>query len=76
MTLITLGILFGYLLEGFYNKGFPLLSMLLKMDSNYTEFGIPMFHVFLVTFNSFFALYLFQVLLSISNKKLIGFYLY
>lgn len=73
MTLITLGILFGYLLEGFYNKGFPLLSMLLKMDSNYTEFGIPMFHVFLVTFNSFFALYLFQVLLSISNKKLIGF---
>ena len=41
MTLITLGILFGYLLEGFYNKGFPLLSMLLNITFNSFSNFIP-----------------------------------
>ncbi|GED49377.1 hypothetical protein CKN99_13690 [Carnobacterium maltaromaticum] len=71
---ITFAILIGYLIEGIYSKGFPLLSILFNLNGNdYNEFGIPMFHVLLVTFNSFFSVYLFQVLLSGNkNKRLIS----
>ncbi|MGX7419002.1 O-antigen polymerase [Carnobacterium gallinarum] len=74
----TLFIMGGYLLEGLYNGSFPLIDIMLGKNSNYTEFGIPTFHVFLVTFNSFFAVYLFQALISEGNfaekKKLFMFF--
>ena len=61
---ITYAILFGYLIEFLYHGNFPLLAILTNTSLSYHEFGIPTFHVFLVTFNSFFSILLFQVILS------------
>lgn len=67
---ITYAILFGYILEFIYHGNFPLLAILTKTTLSYHEFGIPTFHVFLVTFNSFFSIYLFQVILSGPEKRM------
>jgi len=69
---ITYAILFGYFLEFLYHGTFPLLAIFTGSSLSYHEFGIPVFHVFLVTFNSFFSIYLFQVFLSETerNKKI------
>lgn len=74
---VTYAILFGYLVEFIYHRNFPLLAVFTKNPLSYHEFGIPTFHVFLVTFNSFFSIYLFQMILSETrNKKyLIIFYI-
>ncbi|WP_251551935.1 O-antigen polymerase [Neobacillus muris] len=76
LELITYGILAGYVLEFLYHRNFPLLAMFTNTPLSYTEFGIPTFHVLLVTFNSFFSLYLFQIVLSDASqrKKSIIFY--
>lgn len=66
---ITYGVLFGYLLEFIYHRNFPLLAILTNTSLSYHEFGIPTFHVFLVTFNSFFSIYLFQVILSRTENR-------
>lgn len=59
----------GYLAEFAYNRGIPLL-LLLRGDTGfeYTEFGIPTFHVLLVTLNGFATVYLFHQLISDFNK--------
>ncbi|HDR8184625.1 TPA: oligosaccharide repeat unit polymerase [Bacillus thuringiensis] len=64
VSLITIFIIGCYLLEFIYEGGFPLLSLLTKSNLIYMEFGIPVFHVFVVTFNSFYATYLFHMLIS------------
>ncbi|MFC4800151.1 O-antigen polymerase [Neobacillus sp. GCM10023253] len=69
LELVTYGILAGYVLEFIYHRNFPLLAVFTKTQLSYTEFGIPTFHVLLVTFNSFFSLYLFQIILSESNRR-------
>ncbi|OLS37820.1 oligosaccharide repeat unit polymerase [Bacillus sp. MRMR6] len=62
---ITYLILCGYFIEFLYHGGnFPLLAIFTKIPLSYHEFGIPTFHVLLVTFNSFFSVYLFQMILS------------
>ncbi|WP_462410958.1 O-antigen polymerase [Neobacillus sp. Marseille-QA0830] len=66
---VTYGILVGYFVEFLYHKNFPLLAIFINTPLSYHEFGIPTFHVFLVTFNSFFSLYLFQIVLSESQYK-------
>ncbi|WML54774.1 O-antigen polymerase [Neobacillus sp. PS3-12] len=70
---ITYAILIGYGIEILYFRNFPLLAVFSKSTMSYTDFGIPTFHVFLVTFNSFFSIYLFQLILSVkeNRKKLI-----
>ena len=70
VELITYGVLVGYALEFLYHRNFPLLALITKTQLSYTEFGIPTFHVFLVTFNSFFSLYLFQLLLSETKNRI------
>lgn len=67
---ITYAIIAGYVIEFIYFGNFPLLAVLTKSSLSYTEFGIPTFHVFLVTFNSFFSIYLFQLILSETQKRL------
>jgi hypothetical protein len=67
---IANGIFLGYILEFAYHKNFPLLSILTNGDLSYHEFGIPSFHVFLVTFNSFFSVYLFHTYLSVNRQKI------
>ncbi|RYM05481.1 oligosaccharide repeat unit polymerase [Sporolactobacillus sp. THM7-7] len=66
----TFLILIGYGIEFMYSRSIPLLNLFVGDNSViYMTFGIPVFHVFLVTFNSFLAIYLFHVLLSTGLKK-------
>ncbi|MCM3763504.1 O-antigen polymerase [Neobacillus niacini] len=76
LELVTYGVLTGYLLEFLYHRNFPLLAMFTNTQLSYTEFGIPTFHVLLVTFNSFFSLYLFQIVLSESERRKISLVLF
>lgn len=69
LNLITYSILVGYGIEYLYHGDFPLLAILTKTPLSYAEFGIPTFHVFLVTFNSFFSIYLFQTILSEKKRR-------
>lgn len=68
--LVIIFIFFGYLLEFLYSKNIPFLSLVVNNYNNvYKEFGIPIFHVFLVTFNSFVSIYIFHIFLSNKNRK-------
>lgn len=68
-TWVTMCILFGYVIEFVYHRGFPLLAILTKSSASYHEFGIPTFHVILVTFNSFYSILLFQSVLSETKRR-------
>jgi hypothetical protein len=57
---ITLFIYFLWALEFIYAGGIPILKILLKQPYNYTLFGIPTLHVFVVTFSSFYTIFLFH----------------
>lgn len=74
---VTYLIWVGYFVEFLYFGNLPLLAIFTKVPMDYTKFGIPTFHVFLVTFNSFYAVYLFQLLLSKVKewKKVLMFYI-
>lgn len=69
LTNITIGVLVGYCLEFIYHGTFPLLAIFTGSSLSYHEFGIPTFHVLLVTFNSFFAVYLFHACLSETKQN-------
>jgi hypothetical protein len=58
-----------------YEGGIPLLKILLHLPYNYRLFGIPSLHVFIVTFSSFFTIYLFHLYLSKRTKLLLILYL-
>jgi len=68
-------VLIGYLAEFVYNKGVPLQMLLQGVEYDYTSFGIPTFHVFLVTFSSFLSVYIFHQLCSDFNKKRLIYFL-
>lgn len=68
IVLLVILVLLGTLFEGIYNKGFPLFMMLRGYDSGYTEFGVPVLHVFLLTFTAFLTTYLFHLMLSEKRK--------
>jgi hypothetical protein len=61
--------------EFFYEGGIPLFKILLHLPYNYRLFGIPSLHVFVVTFSSFFTIYLFHLYLSKRTKLLLLLYL-
>lgn len=50
--------------EFLYEGGVPLIKILLKQPYNYKVFGIPSLHVLIVTFSSFYTIYLFHIYLS------------
>lgn len=49
--------------------GIPLLKVFFNQSYDYKTFGVPMLHVFTVTFTSFYCVYLFYYFLT-SGKKL------
>lgn len=59
-------------LEFLYEGGVPLIKILLNQPYHYKLFGIPSLHVFIVTFSSFYTVYLFHLYLS-SRKKMVLF---
>lgn len=65
----------GYALEFVYNKGIPLQMLLQGVTYDYTLFGIPTFHVFLVTFSSFLSVFIFHQLCSEFTAKRVFYYL-
>jgi len=71
--LIIVCISIGYLLEFLYARQIPLLSILKNSDVDYQDFGIPTFHVVLVTFTSFYSVYLFYCYI-VEKKKAYLFY--
>ncbi|MEO5643506.1 MAG: hypothetical protein ABIS12_09275 [Bacteroidia bacterium] len=64
----------GYTIEFFYNHGIPIF-MLGSSSENRIEFGIPTFHVILVTIGSFFSVYLFHQLCSDFRKSRLLYFL-
>ena len=74
-TIITLFIYLLWATEFFYEGGIPLFKIILKQPYNYRLFGIPSLHVFVVTFSSFYTVYLFQLFLSHKSKRIFFLYL-
>jgi hypothetical protein len=57
--LILSFILIGTLVEGIYSRGFPLTGYVGGNVITYSDFGIPFFHVLLVTISCFFTVCIF-----------------
>lgn len=59
----------GFMIEFFHFGGVPILSAISLHDVDYREFGIPVIHVFLVGFNVFYALSLFDRFLTFRSRS-------
>lgn len=63
-------LLLGYLADFFYAKNIPFLSIVFFKTSSYGEFeGIPLFHVLLIGFSSYYALKYFYCFLCTSKNR-------
>ena len=71
----TIIIFILWTVEFIYEGGIPLIKILLRLPYNYRLFGVPSLHVFVVTFASFFTIYLFHLYLSKRTKLLLLLYL-
>jgi hypothetical protein len=71
---ITAVIFIGWIAEFIYEGGIPFLKILLGVPYDYKKFGIPTFHVLLVTFSSYYTLYLFHVWLSKRSRLILVLY--
>ncbi|MEP6513798.1 MAG: hypothetical protein ABJA79_08005 [Parafilimonas sp.] len=71
LWLTTFIILIGYLIECAYMGVIPVLAILKGAHYDYTTFGIPTFHVILVTFSSFWAVFVFHNYISQKKKHLL-----
>lgn len=70
-------IYFFYFLEILYEGDFPLLAKLIGREGiDYQEFGIPLLHGVLISFNSFLIAHSFSVYMSTKNKKVLRYNLY
>lgn len=67
----TIFIFILWAIEFIYEGGIPLLKILLHLPYNYRLFGVPSLHVFIVTFSSFFTVYLFHLYLSNRSKQVL-----
>jgi oligosaccharide repeat unit polymerase len=67
---VTILILISYLLECAYMGVIPLLAILNRTGYDYTSFGIPVFHVVVVTFSSFWTVFVFHNFVSHKKKHL------
>lgn len=72
--LVLFAIWIGYLIEFVYNGGIPFLQVQNNEGYDYRDFGVPTFHVALVTFSSFFSVYIFHQLVSSFSWKRFLFY--
>ncbi len=73
---VILAVYVMYAMEVAYSRTLPLYAVL-KGDFNYSEdaFGLPVIHTFLVSFNTFYAIYLFHQYISIKKRKLLWLFL-
>lgn len=72
--LVSLFIYGLWSVEFIHAGGVPLMKILLKQPYDYRTFGVPSLHVFVVTFSSFYTIYLFHLYLS--RKSVLLFMLY
>jgi hypothetical protein len=70
-TLVTTIIMVGWVAEFIYEGGIPLMKILMGVPYDYKKFGIPSFHVLLVTFASYYTLYLFHCWLSQRSRLIL-----
>lgn len=65
-----------YTAEVAYSRTLPLYAVL-QGNFNYTEdaFGLPIIHTFLVSFNTFYAIYIFHQYISTKRIRLLGMFL-
>ena len=61
-----------FIVETYFNSGIPLLLIISGVEYDYSQYGIPVFHVIFVGGYSAFSLYCWQEFLS--KKKLIYFF--
>ena len=54
--------------------GIPLVKILLRQPYDYKLFGIPTLHVFIVTFSSFYTIFLFHLYLSTRSRQILFLY--
>lgn len=66
---MSLFIIMGILLEGIVLKGYPLLNSFGLGTIQYIDYGIPLFHVLLMTVSYFFSVVLFENIIHELNKK-------
>ncbi|MGI8952517.1 MAG: hypothetical protein ACR2FN_13145 [Chitinophagaceae bacterium] len=71
LWIVTILILIGYVIECTYMRVIPILAIIHRTGYDYTSFGIPTFHVILVTFNSFWAVFVFHNYISQKKKHLL-----
>lgn len=71
---ITLFIYGLWVIEFIHAGGIPLLKIVLKQPYDYRIFGVPSLHVFVVTFSSFYTVYLFHLYLSSKSKSILILY--
>jgi oligosaccharide repeat unit polymerase len=65
-----------YFAEFLYEQDIPLLSTILgRSGVSYREFGIPLLHGILISFNSFLIAHSFAVYMSSKNKKVLLYYI-
>ncbi len=74
-VLITVFIWILWSIEFLYEGGIPLFKILLHIPYDYRLFGVPSLHVFVVTFSSFYAVYLFHVFLSTKRPLILFLYI-
>lgn len=72
---ITIFIYILWIVEFIYEGGIPLVKILLHLPYNYRLFGVPSLHVFVVTFSSFFTIYLFHLWRSERSKLVLILYI-
>ncbi|MDQ2657418.1 MAG: hypothetical protein M3Y60_08340 [Bacteroidota bacterium] len=64
-----------WILEFIYQGGIPLLLILFKHPFDYRQFGIPTLHVLIVTFGSFYTVFLFHQWLSNRSRLILILYM-
>lgn len=69
-------LIFLYFIEFVHEKDIPLLSKLVgRMGVSYMEFGIPLLHGILISFNSFLIAHAFSIYMSTKKKKVLCYYI-
>jgi oligosaccharide repeat unit polymerase len=67
----TAVILISYVIEFAYMHVVPIIAISTGADYEYTSFGVPTFHVVVVTFNSFWAVFIFHNYTSTKRRALL-----
>lgn len=73
--IITAFIFALWIVEFMYAGGIPLFKILLNQPYDYRTFGVPTLHVFVVTFSSFYTVYLLHLYLSRRSQLLLFLFL-